>query len=98
MSFCPLYWQTPDSVAQSVMQAALDCTFFPLYEVEHGKTTITYDPDVLGTRLPIASWLKRMGKTKPLLKTQNADILTSFETEVDRRWKRLKAMHEHEEL
>ena len=98
MSFCPLYWQTPDSVAQSVMQAALDCTFFPLYEVENGKTTLTYDPDVLGTRLPIASWLKRMGKTKPLLKTQNADILTSFETEVDRRWKRLKAMHEHEEL
>jgi len=34
MSFCPLNWGTPDSVAQSVMQAAIDCCFFPLYEVD----------------------------------------------------------------
>ena len=98
MSFCPLHWHTPDSVAQSVMQAALDCHFFPLYEVEKGKTTLTYDPDILGTRLPVTSWLKRMGKTKHLLNPKNAAILKSFETEVERRWKRIKAMHEHEEL
>ena len=98
MSFCPLNWDTPDSVAQSVMQAALDCCFFPLYEVEKGKTTITYEPDVLGKRIPVVNWLKRMGKTKHLLKPKNAEILKSFEAEVNRRWKRIKAMHEHEEL
>jgi len=98
MSFCPVGWHTPNSVAQSVMQAALDCCFFPLYEVEKGQTTITYDPDILGTRLPIKSWLKRMGKSKHLLSPKNAPILKSFEAEVERRWKRLKAMHEHEEL
>jgi pyruvate ferredoxin oxidoreductase alpha subunit len=98
MSFCPLNWRTPDSVAQSVMQAAIDCCFFPLYEVEKGNTRITYDPDILGTRIPVANWLKRMGKTKHLLNPKNADILKSFEAEVDRRWRRIKAMHEHEEL
>jgi len=98
MSFCPVGWRTPNSVAQSVMQAALDCCFFPLYEVEKGQTTITYDPDILGTRLPIKSWLKRMGKSKHLLSPKNAPILKSFEAEVERRWKRLKAMHECEEL
>ncbi len=98
MSFCPLNWDTPNSVAQSVMQAALDCCFFPLYEVEHGKTKITYNPDILETRLPVADWLKRMGKTKHLLSPKNVELLKSFEAEVDRRWRRLKAMHEHEEL
>jgi len=98
MSFCPLYWQTPDNLAQSVMQAAIDCCFFPLYEVEKGHTQITYDPDILGTRIPIANWLKRLGKTKHLVKPKNAEILKSFEAEVARRWKRIKAMHEHEEL
>jgi len=98
MSFCPLHWQTSDNIAQSVMQAAIDCCFFPLYEVEKGHTKITYDPDILGTRIPIANWLKRIGKTKHLLKPKNAEILKSFEAEVERRWKRIKAMHEHEEL
>ncbi len=98
MSFCPLNWRTRDDVAQPVMQAAIDCCFFPLYEVEKGKTTLSYDPDILDTRIPAADWLKQMGKTKHLTKPKNADILKSFEAEVDRRWKRIKAMHEHEEL
>ncbi len=98
MSFCPLNWGTPDSVAQSVMQAAIDCCFFPLYEVEHGITTLNYDPDLLGNRLPLKSWLKRMGKTKHLLNPKNAEIVQSLETEIERRWKRIKAMHAHEEL
>jgi pyruvate ferredoxin oxidoreductase alpha subunit len=98
LSFCPLNWRTQDDVAQPVMQAAIDSCFFPLYEVEKGKTTLNYDPDILKTRIPVSDWLKQMGKTKHLINPKNADILKSFETEVQRRWKRIKAMHEHEEL
>ncbi|MCK5524852.1 MAG: hypothetical protein KAI83_17130 [Thiomargarita sp.] len=98
MSFCPLNWGVRDDAGQPVMQAAIDCCFFPLYEVEKGHTTISYDPDILGTRIPAINWFKQMGKTKHLAKPKNADIIKTFETEVDRRWKRLKAMHEHEEL
>ena len=36
-----------------------------------------------------------MGKSKHLLKAKYAATLQASEQEVDRRWKRLKAMHEH---
>jgi len=36
-----------------------------------------------------------MGKTRHLLQPENADLLAEFEAEVERRWQRLKAKHEH---
>jgi pyruvate ferredoxin oxidoreductase alpha subunit len=36
-----------------------------------------------------------MGKTRHLTKPENAEILAEIEHEADRRWKRIKAMHEH---
>ncbi len=93
LSFCPLNWRTADDAAAPVLQAAADSCFFPLYEVEHGKTTLSYDPDANGRRRPVADWLTLMGKTRHLLKPANADALRAIETETNRRWKRLKAMH-----
>ncbi|MBI3935519.1 MAG: hypothetical protein HY323_00945, partial [Betaproteobacteria bacterium] len=72
--------------------------FFPLYEVEHGHTTLTYDPDAAGRRRPVADWLKLMGKTRHLLSPKNAPVLQGIQAEVDRRWRRLKAMHQHPDL
>jgi len=95
LSFCPLNWRTVDDGAEAVLQAAIDCCFFPLYEVEHGRTTITYDPDAMGRRHPVSDWLGLMGKTKHLLAPKNASLIKELEKEVQRRWRRLKAMHEH---
>jgi pyruvate ferredoxin oxidoreductase alpha subunit len=39
-----------------------------------------------------------MGKTRHLLKPENAELVHGLQDEVDRRWRRLKAMHEHPEL
>ena len=76
-----------------------DTIEFKIKATDNGSPQLTtYDPDILGTRIPIANWLKRLGKTKHLVKPKNAEILKSFEAEVARRWKRIKAMHEHEEL
>jgi pyruvate ferredoxin oxidoreductase alpha subunit len=36
-----------------------------------------------------------MGKAKHLLKPEHAATVKAFENEVERRWRRLKAMHEH---
>jgi pyruvate ferredoxin oxidoreductase alpha subunit len=91
---CPLNWKTDDRAGSDVVQAAADCCFFPLYEIERGLTTITYDPEPLGRRIPVAAWLKLMGKTKHLCTAENAAVLASIETEVERRWQRLKAMDE----
>ncbi|HEX4944198.1 MAG TPA: hypothetical protein VFV55_07570 [Usitatibacteraceae bacterium] len=95
LSFCPLNWKTADDAAQPALQAAIDSCFFPLYEVEHGHTAITYDPDAMGRRKPVAEWLKLMGKTAPLLDLVNEAIVEEIQAETERRWARLKAMHEH---
>ena len=98
LSFCPLNWRTADDAAEPVLQAAIDTCFFPLYEVEHGHTTLTYDPEGADRRRPVSAWLELMGKTRHLLKPQNAEAIRALQDEVDRRWRRLKAMHEHPDL
>ena len=95
LSFCPLNWRTTDDAAQPVLQAALDSCFFPLYEIEHGHTTITYDPDATNRRRPVSDWLGLMGKTRHLVSPENAAVVQGIQDETDRRWRRLKAMHEH---
>ena len=98
LSFCPLNWGTPDDEGANVIQQTVDSCFFPLYEVEHGHTTITHDPDELGTRVPLSEWLGKMSKTKHLLEDEHRHILNGLQEEIDRRWRRIKAMHEHPDL
>jgi pyruvate ferredoxin oxidoreductase alpha subunit len=95
LSYCPLNWRTEDDAAQPVLQAAIDSCFFPLYEIEHGHTTLTYDPEATDRRHPVSDWLKLMGKTRHLLQPDNAAIVAGIQAETDRRWARIKAMHEH---
>jgi pyruvate ferredoxin oxidoreductase alpha subunit len=90
---CPLNWRTADRAGTDVVQAAVDCCFFPLYEVERGKTTITYDPEAIGRRIPVSSWLQMMGKTKHLCLPEHRHDLEAIDEEVERRWQRLKARH-----
>jgi len=76
----------------------VDSCFFPVYEVEKGKTTINYDPDQLERRVQVRDWLRVMGKTKHLLSAENEPRMASIQAEVERRWRRLKIMHQHPEL
>jgi pyruvate ferredoxin oxidoreductase alpha subunit len=98
LSFCPLNWRTTDDAAEDVLQAAIDSCFFPLYEIEHGRTNLTYDPDAADRRKAVGDWLGLMGKTRHLAAPENAAWLADVQFEVDRRWRRLKAMHEHPDL
>ncbi len=92
---CPLNWKTEDRVGVEVVQAAVDSCFFPLYEIERGITRITYDPEPIGRRVPVADWLKLMGKSRHLCQPGNEAVLASIEAEVERRWQRLRARDEH---
>ncbi len=95
ISMCPLAWRTEERISVPIIQAAVDCCFFPLYEIERGITTINYDPEEKGKKIPVADWMKQMGKTKHLLKTECKPELEAIQTEVDRRWARLKEMHKN---
>ncbi|MFS8535534.1 MAG: thiamine pyrophosphate-dependent enzyme, partial [Limnochordales bacterium] len=92
---CPLNWRSEERLGTAIVEAAVNCCFFPLYEIERGITTITYNPEEKGKRIPVSEWLKLMGKTRHLLRPENKDLLEEFEREVERRWQRLKARHEH---
>ncbi|AZK47705.1 thiamine pyrophosphate-dependent enzyme [Paenibacillus lentus] len=92
---CPLNWISPDDEGTNIVDAAVNSCFFPLYEVERGETTITYNPEEKGKRVPLVDWLKTMGKTRHLTKPENSEALAEFEREVNRRWQILLAKHEH---
>lgn len=92
---CPLNWISPDDEGTNIVDAAVNSCFFPLYEVERGETTITYNPEEKGKRIPLVDWLKTMGKTRHLTKPENSEALAEFEREVNRRWQILLAKHEH---
>lgn len=89
---CPLNWKTPDSNGYDLVKAAVESCFFPLYEIEQGITNITYNPELKGKRIPAVDWLKGMGKTKHLL--NDTEQLQNFESEIERRWSRLKLRHD----
>ncbi len=95
---CPLNWRSEDRLGGRIVEAAVNSCFFPLYEVERGRTRITYDPEKAKKRVPVTEWLKLMGKTRHLLKPEHKARVDAFAAEVERRWRRLKAMHEHPDL
>lgn len=95
LSACPLNWKSEDKMGTKVLDAAVNCNFFPLYEIEQGITTLTYDPEKMKKTVPIEDWFKMMGKTKHLLLPKNQDILERSKKEIARRFARIKAMSEH---
>ncbi|TCN25409.1 thiamine pyrophosphate-dependent enzyme [Mesobacillus foraminis] len=91
---CPLNWKSKDELGQTIVEAAVNSCFFPLYEVDRGITTVTYDPEEKNKRINVSEWLKLMGKTKHLLKEGSQEMLQQFDQEVERRWRQLRAKHE----
>jgi pyruvate ferredoxin oxidoreductase alpha subunit len=92
---CPLNWGSEERYGLEILQRAVDCCFFPIYEIEDGLTTLSYNPEKDGKKIPVSKWLEMMNKEKHLLKPENKEHLNQFQLEIDRRWNRLKARSEH---
>ena len=88
---CPLNWKSEERDGFEILRKAVDCCFFPLYDVQRGKTRLGYDPDALGRRARVSEWLRLIGKSRHLCQPENQDLLERLETEIDLRWRRLKA-------
>lgn len=95
LSACPLNWNDKPNKERSVIAAAVDSCYFPLFEIENGITTINYNPEKMNKKIPVLEWLTMMGRTKHLGKEQYKDIVEEIQMEVDRRWERLKVRAEH---
>ena len=95
LSACPLNWNDKPNLERSVIAAAVDCCYFPLYEIERGITTLNYNPKEKKKQIPVTEWLGMMGRTKHLLKEEYRPITDEIQAEVDRRFARLCARAEH---
>ena len=98
MSACPLNWSDKPNTERKVISAAVNSCYFPLYEIEKGITSLSFDPETKNKKIPVSDWLKMMGRTRHLCEDKYTDVLNSIQQEVDSRWKRLKTMSEHPEL
>ncbi len=98
LSACPLNWGDQPSTERRVIAAAVDSCYFPLYEVEEGITSLSYDPEERGKRIPVAQWLKMMGRTRHLCEERYKDVTQALQGEVDRRFERLKIQAAHPKL
>ena len=90
ISACPLNWNDKPATERKVIEAAVNSCYFPLYEVEQGVTTLSYDPEKAGKKIPILDWLVMMGRTKHLQKEEYKDVVERLQQETDRRFVELK--------
>lgn len=95
LSACPLNWGDKPGTERQVISAAVDSCYFPLFEIEKGITTLNYNPENSGKKIPVLNWLAMMGRTKHLTREPYQHIVKEIQEEVDRRWERLKARAEH---
>jgi pyruvate ferredoxin oxidoreductase beta subunit len=85
---CNRGWRSALDGAIREAQLAVDTCFWPLYEVENGKTTINYKPK---EKKPIEEWLKIQGRFKHLFKPENEWIIRETQAQIDRDWEMLLA-------
>jgi len=96
LSVCPLNWGMEEHVGPSAVEAAVNACLHPLYEIEHGVTTITVDPEKSNKKIPITDAMKKMGGLfSHISRPEYAELAADIQQEVDRRWARLRAMSEH---
>ncbi len=98
LSACPLNWGDRPNTERKVIAAAVNSCYFPLYEVERGRTSLSVDPEANQKKIPVSEWLGMMGRTKHLCEEKYREKLHRIQQEVDNRWRRLKALSDHPEL
>jgi len=99
ISVCPLHWGMDEHVGPSAVEALVNACMHPLYEVESGITHLTVDPEKGGKKISVAEAFRKMGGAfRHMLTEDYKGLLAEVQTEVDRRWKRLRVMADHELL
>ena len=94
ISACPLNWNDKPATERKVIEAAVNCCYFPLYEVEQGVTRLSYDPEKMGKKIPVLDWLSMMGRTRHLKKDEYREVVEALQQETDRRFYELKKRSE----
>jgi pyruvate ferredoxin oxidoreductase beta subunit len=89
---CPLGWGHEPRLAPSVMNAAVDSHFWPLYEVVEGRYRLTYTPRKV---VPVNAWLAGQARFAHLLGPDQEPLVQQIQRRVDAEWAELLAKCEH---
>lgn len=83
---CRLGWDFPPEETVEMAREAVECCFWPLYEVVEGEWRLTYKPK---EKKSVIDWMKKQGRFKHLFRPGNEAILAEIQANVDREWEKL---------
>ncbi|MDD5528872.1 MAG: thiamine pyrophosphate-dependent enzyme [bacterium] len=83
---CPLGWGFAPNKTIEIGKLAAECKFWPMYEVENGKYTLTYKPK---KEMKVEEWMKLQKRFSHLFKEGNKEMLTNIQKDVDTKWETL---------
>jgi pyruvate ferredoxin oxidoreductase beta subunit len=83
---CPVGWGHEPRLFAQVIDGAVDCLFWPLYEVVDGRYELTYRPR---RAQPVADWLALQGRFAHLLAPENASVVEEIQRQVEEDWEAL---------
>ncbi len=82
-SVCPTGWRLPPELSINAGRLAVETGVFPLYEVEHGRYSLTIDA---GKLRPVKDYLKIQGRFRHL----DEDMIGKMQERVTKEYERLK--------
>jgi pyruvate ferredoxin oxidoreductase beta subunit len=85
---CPLGWGHEPRLGLQVLRAAVDCRFWPLYEVVDGHYVLTYEPEPVA---PVEDWLRPQARFAHLLRPENQELVARIQERIDTDWDALLA-------
>ncbi len=88
MAPCPRGWRMDSSMTAEICRLAVDTKFWPLFEVENGKWTLT--PVRERNLKPLEDFLRPQGRFKHLFKPENAALLQEIKDDVEAYWRYLE--------
>jgi pyruvate ferredoxin oxidoreductase beta subunit len=86
LSPCHRGWHSRLNDAVTLSRLAVETCYWPLFEIEDGKTRITCSPK---EKKPLVEFLRPQGRFSHLFKPENAPLLQELQDEIDRNWNKL---------
>ncbi len=83
---CHRGWRYPMNESIDIAKHAVDCCFWPIFEVKNRVWKINYKPK---EKKPLVDWLKRQRRFAHLFKPGNEHIIEELQAETDRKWEEL---------
>jgi pyruvate ferredoxin oxidoreductase beta subunit len=86
ISSCHRGWRIPPDTSIDIVQQAVECKFWALFEYENGSYKINYKPK---KDVPVEEWFKSQRRFAHLFKPENRHIIDEVQQETDKRWAEL---------